>query len=211
MRRWYWWQPAERPHIPYVTAIAVSPTHPDTLLVGVEAQRVLRSNNGGRSWTRLRKGTALDAHALAFHALDGDRAYEGAGLGVAMSRDAGRTWTRVSAGLAVRYVMTIAVDPADPDLWYAGAARMRSAHAAHSHASIFRREGGMWTRLTGGLPPELEQLPHALVCPTPNVVYAGLRDGAVWRSLDRGGSWSRLPTELHGLRALAVVDDDCPR
>ena len=65
----------------------------------------------------------------------------------------------------------------------------------------------MWTRLAGGLPLELEHLPHALVCPAPNVVYAGLRDGAIWRSQDRGGSWSRLPVELHGLRALLVVDD----
>jgi len=207
MRRWYWWQPAERPHVPYVTAIAASPTRPDTLLAGIEAQRILRSEDGGRSWTRVREGTALDAHALAFHAVDGDRAYEGAGLGAAASSDGGRTWTRANAGLAARYIMTIAIDPVDPDLWYVGAAPMRMAHTANSHACILRRQDGMWTRLTGGLPFELEHLPHALVCPAPNVVYAGLRDGAVWRSLDRGGSWSRLPIELHGLRALLVLDD----
>ena len=210
MRRWYWWQPAERPHTSFVTAIAVSPTQPETLLVGIEAQRILYSEDRGQSWTRTRKGTALDAHALAFHAVDGDRAYEGAGLGVATSSDGGRTWTRANAGLAARYVMTIAVDPADPDLWYAGAARMRTAHTANSHACILRRHGATWTLLTGGLPSELEHLPHALVCPAPNVVYAGLRDGAVWRSLNRGGSWSRLPVDLHGLRALLVVDDGRP-
>jgi len=103
--------------------------------------------------------------------------------------------------------MTIAVDPADPDLWYAGAARMRTAHTANSHACILRRHGATWTLLTGGLPSELEHLPHALVCPVPNVVYAGLRDGAVWRSLDRGDAWSRLPVDFHGLRALLVVDE----
>ena len=152
MRRWYWWQPAERPHTSFVTAIAVSPTQPETLLVGIEAQRILYSEDRGQSWTRTRKGTALDAHALAFHAVDGDRAYEGAGLGVATSSDGGRTWTRANAGLAARYVMTIAVDPADPDLWYAGAARMRTAHTANSHACILRRHGATWTLLTGCRP-----------------------------------------------------------
>ena len=207
MRRWYWWQPAERPHTPYVTAIAVSLTRPDTLLVGIEAQRILRSDDGGRSWTRVRKGTALDAHALALHPVDADRAYEGAGLGAAASVDGGRTWKRATAGLTPRYVMTVAVDPVDPDLWYAGAAPARTAHTGNSRACILRREGATWTRLAGGLPFELEHLPHALVCPAPNVVYAGLRDGAVWRSLDRGDSWSRLPVALPGLRALLVVDD----
>lgn len=207
MRRWYWWQPAERPHTPYVTAIAGSPSRPETLLVGIEGFRILRSEDGGRSWTRIRKGTALDAHAIAFHAADGDRAYEGAGLGAATSSDGGRTWARAKPGLDPRYVMTIAVDPADPDLWYAGAAPMRAAHTANSRACIVRRQGAIWTRLTGGLPSELEHLPSALVCPEPNVVYAGLRDGAVWRSLDRGDTWSRLPVELQGLHALLVIDD----
>lgn len=206
MRRWYWWQPAERPHTPYVTAIAVSPARPDTLLVSIEAQRILRSEDGGRSWTRLRRGTAFDAHAVTFHPLDAYRAYEGAGAGAATSRDGGRTWERASDGLRPRYVMTIADDPADAGLWYAAAAPVRAAHTANSRACILRRDGTTWTRLSGGLPLELEHLPHALACPVPDTVYAGLRDGAIWRTLDRGESWARLPVELDGVRALVVID-----
>jgi hypothetical protein len=121
MRRWYWGQPAQRPHTPYVQALAVSPIRAGTILAGIEAFRVLRSDDGGQSWIRLRRGVSIDCHDLTFHPADGDRVYEGAGLGASTSSDAGRTWTRAAAGLDRRYVMSLAVDPADPNRWYVGA------------------------------------------------------------------------------------------
>lgn len=205
MRRPYWWQPAERPHTPYVSALAVSPADPATILAGIEAGRILRSEDGGTSWTRVRRGTALDVHALAFHPAVGGRAYEGAGGGTAVSDDGGRTWRRTNEGLKPRYVMTIAVDPADPDLWYAAAAPFHKAHGSDSRAALFRRRGTEWTRLGGGLPAELAHLPHALACPEPGHVWAGLRDGSLWRSEDEGDMWTRLPLQLDGLRALLVL------
>ncbi len=194
MRRWWWWQPADVPHTPYVSALAVEG---ETILAGLEFGRVLRSGDGGRTWTRLR-GVALDCHALA---LRGDDAYEGAGFGPARSVDGGRTWTRSRAGLDRRYVMTIAVDPSDPTCWYVAAAPLRRAHGPDAHAVVFRWEGARWRALT----PELAELPHALVCPGPDRVVAGLRDGTILSSGDRGETWTSLPYRLDGLRALAVV------
>ena len=101
--------------------------------------------------------------------------------------------------------MSLAVDPADPDRWYVGAAPVLKAHSANSHACLFRWAGNRFEKLAGGLPAELEHLPTTLVSPEPGTVYAGLRDGTVWRSRDCGDTWTRLPLALEGLRRLAVV------
>lgn len=191
-RRPYWWQPATPPHREgYVSALAV---RGDVVLAGIEAFKGFRSVDAGETWVALRRGFSRDCHALV---LAHGRAYEGAGLGPSRSMDGGATWRRVRAGLDRRYVMTIAVDPADADCWYAAAAPLLKAHGRDSHACVFRWSDGRWSRTT----EELRELPYALACPAPDTVVAGLRDGAVLVSGDRGGRWRRLAV-LDGLRAL---------
>ena len=207
LRRWFWWQPAEKPHTPYVQAIAVSPDR-NTLLAGPEALRPFRSTDGGRRWRQLRRGVPFDCHALEFHPHNPARAYYGGGLGAAVSHDGGAHWLKATNGLDRRYVMCIAVDPEDPALWYVAAAKLRTAHSANSHAAIFRSIGedaGRWQKLRGGLPEELEHLPHTLAAPAPGQVYAGLRNGDVWRSSDRGDTWQQLPISLGGLRRMLIL------
>ncbi|MFO7663393.1 MAG: hypothetical protein R6X18_12480 [Chloroflexota bacterium] len=65
--RWWWFSPAEKPFQPYVMAIAVSPTEPDVVLAGIEFGAVVRSEDGGRSWSGHRQGAIRDCHSLKFH------------------------------------------------------------------------------------------------------------------------------------------------
>ena len=75
--RWWWLSPAEPPdHRPYVFAIAPSPTESEVLLAGVEAGAVVRSDDGGRTWSRHRRGALRDCHFLKFHATNGNWVYE---------------------------------------------------------------------------------------------------------------------------------------
>jgi hypothetical protein len=48
---------------------------------------------------------------------------------------------------------------------------------------------------------ELRELPHALLCPRPNAPVAGLRNGTIQLSRDRGQTWDALAT-TDGVRAL---------
>jgi hypothetical protein len=192
-RRPYWWQPALPPHRQgYVSALAVQG---DTIIAGVEAFKGFRSLDGGATWRPLRRGFSRDCHELV---LAHGRAYEGAGLGPSWSLDGGASWRQLRAGLDRRYVMTIAVDPADPDCWYAAAAPLLKAHTADSRARVFRWSGDRWSPVTD----ELSQLPYALLCPEPDGIVAGLRDGSILVSVDRGETW-RPPVKLDGVRALA--------
>src|SRR5215203_2138030 len=79
--RLIWFSPAEKPFIGYVQAIALSPTNPGHIAVGIEYGATVLSRDGGKRWTRHRKGALRDCHALIFHARQGEWLYEGGGSG----------------------------------------------------------------------------------------------------------------------------------
>jgi photosystem II stability/assembly factor-like uncharacterized protein len=92
--RWWWFSPVEPPdRRPYVFAVAPSPTESEMLLAGIEAGAVVRSEDGGKTWSRHRRGALRDCHSLKFHATNGNWVYEagGTGGGAAFSQDGGRT------------------------------------------------------------------------------------------------------------------------
>jgi photosystem II stability/assembly factor-like uncharacterized protein len=201
--RWFWFSPAEKPLTAYVQAIALSPTDPNTILVGIEAGAVVQSRDGGQTWSGHRRGALRDCHTLCFHATQGDWAYcgGGTGAGVAVSRDAGATWTQPKEGLDRHYGWAVAADPARPDVWYAALSPGPwHAHSEHNaQAALFRSMGGAaWQRLTGGLPQPLNAMPYALLTDpsAPGQVYAGLANGEVWHSTDHGDTWRQLNVSL---------------
>jgi hypothetical protein len=88
-----------------------------------------------------------------------------------------------------------AVDPNDPDCWYVSAnPGPRLAHYGEQSAEayIYRWRGhGPWKLLGGGLPQPLDRFPYALAV-GPNSLFAGLGDGRIYRSEDRGEHWKLL-------------------
>ena len=208
MRRFWWLQPAERPHTPYVSTLAVSPTNRDVIVAGIEGFKLLRTDDGGATWTRLGRGVAFDAHEVAFHPRDAERVFLAAGFGPSTSADSGVTWTKTPGGLDRRYCSCLALDPGDPESPFVAAAPMRHAHTANARACIFRLVDGGWEKLGGGLPAELEQLPYAMATSVsePGSVYVGLGNGTIWHSGDLGRTWALLEAALPGLRRLVITE-----
>ena len=210
--RWFWFTPAEKPHSAYVQAIAISPTNPNILLVGIEFGAVVQSRDGGQTWSGHRRGALRDCHSLIFHATHGDWVYEGGGTGagVSVSRDAGATWIQPKEGLDRHYGWAVAADPAQPDVWYASLAPSpRSAHSEHdAQAAIVRAIGGApWQTLTGGLPQPLNYMPYALLTDpdAPGHVYAGFNNGEVWQATDYGETWHRLPIQFGNIQRTLLL------
>src|SRR5436305_6689730 len=110
------WSFPPRPWTHHVRTIALHPTDPDWLALGIEVRGVLRSRDGGATWIDHNPQAHSDAHQLLTHRLATDRLYEAAGQGIAISEDRGVTWTRREDGLDRRYAWTAAIDPADPAL-----------------------------------------------------------------------------------------------
>src|SRR6266542_1268413 len=200
------WSFPPRPWMSHVRWIAPSPHDADVLLVGIELGGLMRSTDRGETWQDHRPGAQPDVHSLAWHPRVPGRAYEAGGGGSAWSADGGDTWHAADEGRDRNYTWSVAVDPDDPELWYVSAST--GPYAAHGRgapqAKIYRHQDGTWSALGGGLPEPLSAMPYALVA-ADGRLFAGLADGQIWESRDRGDSWvacvleGAALTKLHAL------------
>ena len=82
----------------------------------------MRSRDGGATWEDRKPGSYHDSHALATHPAGPGPGLRGGGRRRGALRRSraipGRRWT---AGMDRHYVWGLAIDPADPDLWYVSA------------------------------------------------------------------------------------------
>ena len=203
--RWWWFSPAEPPdRRPYVMAIAPSPTEKNVLLAGIEFGAVVRSEDGGETWSRHRMGALRDCHSLKFHATNGNWAYEagGTGGGASFSRDGGRTWQKAKKGLAKNYGIVCAADPVKPEIWYVCVAPGPfNAFSENPEIYLYRSTGGAGWQPIGWQTHPLPVTPTALVTVpnAPGHLYAGLYNGDVWHTSDYGDTWEKMPFNLKGI------------
>ena len=204
------WSFPPRPWTHHVRTIALHPADPDSIFVGIELGGVMRSSDGGATWVDHNPQAHSDAHQLLTHPLAPDRVYEVAGQGIAVSPDRGESWRRMDAGLDRHYAWATAVDPADPDLWYASVSRGPfAAHGAGDGQSLLlRSRGNGWSPIDHwGDRAALRRMPYALATlpGQPGRLLVGLRGGAMLVGEDAGELWSRLETRLPDVVALAVA------
>jgi len=221
-KKWWWFSPAEPPDWrAYVMALTISPIDPNIILAGIELGGVLRSEDGGQTWSRHRRGALLDCHSLKFHSSNGNWVYQGgAGLrsGAAYSRDGGQTWEQPRDGLGSKYGFMVAADSARPEVWYLSASAqpnlLRGEFTPPAHndgqarAHIYRSVGGAaWEQLSGGLPDPLDYMAYALVTDSkaPGHLYAGLSNGDVWHTQDYGDTWEPMPFNLSGIHHTMII------
>jgi photosystem II stability/assembly factor-like uncharacterized protein len=206
------WSFPPRPWTHHVRTIALHPTDADWLAVGIELGGVMRSRDGGATWADHNPEAHSDAHQLLTHPLAPERIYEAAGQGVARSEDRGETWSHHEQGLDRHYAWAQAVDPQDPDLWYASVSR--SPFAAHGagdgQSRLWRSEGNGWHAIDSwGDSPEHRRMPYALLtfAQQADRLLVGLRGGLLQLTDNRGENWSELPVRLPGVIDLATVSD----
>jgi photosystem II stability/assembly factor-like uncharacterized protein len=210
--RWWWFSPAEKPNTAYVQSIAVSPSAPNVLLVGIEFGAVVRSADGGKTWSGHRRGALRDCHSLTFHGKNGDWAYQagGTGGGASFSQDSGVTWRKAKHGLAKNYGVACAADPGKPEVWYVSVAPgPGKAYGQQAEAYLYRASGGADWHPIGWQAHPMSSMPIALLThpSTSGQLYAGLTNGDVWHSDDYGDNWQQLPINFKCLwRSLIVLE-----
>jgi hypothetical protein len=197
------WSFPPRPWTSHVRWIAPDPHRAERLLVGIELGGLMRTDDGGESFSAHRPGAQPDVHSVVWHPRAEDRAYEAGGGGAAWSRDGGLSWEGADAGRELHYCWAVAPDPGDPDRWYVSAAR--GPFDAHGRgpagARLYRWEGdGPWEPVGDG---PLESMPYALVA-SDGELLVGLADGRVLRGADRGERWERLPVEVGSITAMVA-------
>lgn len=196
------WSFPPRPWTSHVRWIAPSPHDDDLLLVGIELGGLMRSTDGGETWTDHRPGAQRDVHSLYWHPHERGRAYEAGGGGSAWSDDGGDTWQPADDGRDRNYTWAVAADPADANTWVVSAST--GPFAAHGRgnpqARVHRRRSGEpWRAVTDELP----SMAYALVWA--DRLYMGLANGELHASDDGGDSWTPLEVRLPTLYALACA------
>src|SRR5579859_7715780 len=195
------WSFPPRPWTHHVRTIALHPSDPEWLAVGIELGGVMRSLDAGASWVDHNPQAHSDAHQLLTHPFAPRRLYEVAGQGIARSEDLGESWQRLHDGLDRRHAWAQAIDPVDPDLWYVAVSR--SPFAAHGggdgQAHLLRSRGDGWEPVdTWGDSPDLRRMPYALSATPgqPGQLLVGLRGGTLLLTDDCGESWTQLALHL---------------
>lgn len=198
------WSFPPRPWTSHVRWIAPSPHDADVILAGIELGGLMRSTDGGETWEDHRPGAQPDVHSLAWHRREPGWAYEAGGGGAAWSENGGETWRAADDGRDRHYTWSVAVDPEDPALWYVSASTspFKAHRSGDPQARIYRRDNGGWQALSGGLPEPFPAMPYALLAVNGRL-FAGLANGELWESGDRGSTWRRC--ELSGDRLTRLV------
>jgi photosystem II stability/assembly factor-like uncharacterized protein len=205
------WHFPPRPDTHHVRWIAGHPLDPNRLWVAIEAGALVSTLDGGRTWRDRVPGGPWDTHELAVHHQAPDALRVSAGDGYFESDDAGSTWRSPSAGLDVRYLRSVAIDPGQPETVVVSAASgPHSAYiAGRSDGRLYRRLArGEWERVRDGWPGEASTIAPLLCAGTIVGELWAADERGVHRSDDGGASWRRVAsyaTPPQHLRGLSVV------
>jgi len=169
------WKNMGLKHSEHISKIIVHPTNPD--IVWVAAQGPLWSKGGDR--------------------------------GLFKTTDGGKTWKKTLGDDEWTGVTDIVIDPRDPKRLYAATWQRGRNVAAYMGGgpgtALYRSEDGgdTWQKLTNGLPKAtMGKIGLAISPQKPDVLYAAIelerRKGAVYRSANRGASWTKMSDAVSG-------------
>lgn len=173
---------------------------------------VYKSTDGGKSWKNMGLPTSEHIGMIQVHPNNSDVVYvaaygplwsAGGERGLYKTEDGGKNWTRILEIDEHTGVSEVHLDPRDPDLIYA------VAHQRRRHVFTYlgggpgsglhqSKDGGKtWTQLKGGLPTGdfVGRIGLDISPVNPDYVYAIVEasegKNGVYRSTDRGASWTK--------------------
>jgi len=183
-----------------VISLAVDPLLPANVYAGTKGDAVFKSFSGGQRWRARRAGLASVTitsvvHELKFVQGSSQHLFAATSMGVFETENGGDTWIKRMEGMIeVLMVVTVDVDPNQPQTVYAG-----------TSGGVYKSIDGSktWIKVNNGLvPPDVLKSSRALsvvkvkIDPHhPDTVYAATLKG-LYKTTNGGNSWQHIAESL---------------
>lgn len=209
-------------------SICLDPDDPDRMWVAISAVGVLRTTDGGETWTLCNEGLATAGpdgaggtegndvgscvHRLVLDPSEPDRLFQQNHLGTYRSTNGGDDWHRIEDGLPTTFGFPMVMHPRNPDTLYT--VPLESAEyrmVPDGEPAVYRTTdaGDVWQRHDDGLPTDswVTVLRHAMATDAldPAGVYVGTTGGQIFHSTDAGDSWTTIDCTLPRILSLEAV------
>ncbi|MEQ8629833.1 glycosyl hydrolase [Ekhidna sp.] len=211
-----------------IGCVTIDPSNPYTIWVGTGenvggrhagfGDGIYRSTDGGASWTNMGLKNSEHISKIIVHPDNSDVIYvasqgplwsPGGDRGFFKSTDGGKTWKKTLGDDQYTGVTDMVVDPRDANRVYAVTWEHHRTIAAwmgggeKSRLYLSEDGGDTWTQLKTGLPEGKWGKTGLAISPiNPDVLYAAIElnrtTGGVWRSENRGGSWTKMSDAVAG-------------
>lgn len=179
---------------------------------------VYKSLDGGETWENMGLEASERISDIVIHPHDPDVVWvsaqgplwtRGGERGLYRTTDGGETWSRVLETDEWTGVTSLVIDPRNPDKLYAATWQRQRTIANYvgtgpgSGIHTSDDGGDTWTTLKTGLPTgNMGKIGLAISPMQPGVIYATIeldnRKGGLYRSENRGASWSKMSDEVGG-------------
>ncbi len=177
-----------------------------SICLGTAGWGVWHSPDAGKSWVRHRSPFPLNSRtqALAVHPTQPHTIFAGGDTGLFVSDNSGAKWERIGAQGDLPTIWSLAVDPIDPRILFAGT----------RPAGVYRsRDGGQrWEKLSADIAQECSIgtpfVTSVMVDPGDHrIIWAGVEIDGVFRSLDGGDTWTHVEKGLYDpdIHAMAIA------
>ena len=172
-----------------------------TVYVNVHVGGILRSADGGASWSPT---IDVDSDVHEVLALDGGRVVAATALGLAVSGDGGATWAFVTDGLHAHYSRAVAV--AGDWLLLSSSTGPSTTRGAVYRRPVDAAEGTPFEKCAGGLPEWFAgNIDTGSLAGDPSGAAAvASPDGTIYVSDDAGASWRELVSGLGRVNRLLL-------
>lgn len=211
-----------------IGCITIDPNNPYVIWVGTGenvggrhagfGDGIYRSTDGGASWENMGLKNSEHLSKIIVHpddsnvimvASQGPLWSPGGDRGFFKSTDGGKTWKKTLGDDAFTGVTDMVIDPRNPNRVYAVTWEHHRTIAAwmgggeKSRLYVSDDAGDSWTQLKTGLPEGKWGKTGLAISPiNPDVLYAAIElnrtKGGVWRSDNRGGSWTKMSDAVAG-------------
>ncbi|MEO0463840.1 MAG: glycosyl hydrolase [Pseudomonadota bacterium] len=211
-----------------IGSLALDPSDPARVWVGTGENSggrhfgfgdgIYRSNDGGKTWKNMGLKASEHISKIIVHPEDSNTVWvasqgplwsAGGERGVYKTTDGGKTWENVLSSGEYTGATDLLIDPRNPDRLYAAMWQHHRTVAAYvgggPESGLWKSEDGgeTWEELKTGLPSgNMGKIGLAISPMRPDVVYAAIeldrRKGGVYRSSNRGGSWTKMSDTVSG-------------